>query len=577
MKAFRDEGVQRISAASGLARDLVERSLEVPDPERGDFAFPCFPLAKELKAPPPKIAAEIARKVASALGEGARIQKAVAVGPYVNLLVDRARLVEETIAAVASAGSAFGSGVEGHGKSVVVDYSSPNVAKPLAFHHLRSTMIGNALVRLYAARGWRVTGVNHLGDWGTGFGKLLLAIELWGDAPLQAKDPRGLNELYVRVNAEIRTDPSLEARARAWFKRLEDGDVRARELWRQCVDLSMLDFQAVYERLGVRFDHVTGESFYESRMPAVVDELRAKGLLEESEGALVVRVAKEGEEMPPCLIQKSDGATLYATRDLAAAVYRRQEYAFDRALYVVDAGQAVHFEQLRRVLTKAGHAWAQGMVHVPFGVVLIGGTRAKTRTGAVVLLQDVLDEAVEKVLGLIREKNPDLPDLAATAQAVGVGAVVFNDLKNRRQNDIELDLETILSFEGKTGPYVMYSHARACSILKRHGGPVPACPADLGSFLGDPTEYAVVRLIARFPDRVARAVEMDEPSEVGMHLLDLCEAFHAYHTKGGRDPALRVLSENPTLRAARLHLVDAVRTTLARGLHLLGIAAPVAM
>lgn len=575
MKPFRDAAVESLAAASGLSPEAVDRLLEVPDAERGDFAFPCFPLAKERKAPPPKIAAEIAAKVPTS----DRLAKAVAVGPYVNLFVDRARLTAETLAAVAREGDAFGGGAEGRGRTVVVDFSSPNVAKPLAFHHLRSTMIGNALTRLYAARGWTVVGVNHLGDWGTGFGKLLLALELFGDAPLAAGDPRALNELYVRINAQIKQDPALEDRARAWFKRLEDGDADARALWRRCVDLSLREFQTVYDLLGVRFDHVTGESFYEDRMPAVVSELRAKGLLEESEGALVVRVAREGDAkpLPPCLIQKTDGATLYATRDLAAAVYRHATFGFERALYVVDAGQALHFESLARVLLRAGHAWAAGLRHVPFGVILIGGTRAKTRSGQVVLLMDVLGEAIEKVEAVIREKSPDLADPARTAREIGVGAVVFNDLKNRRTNDVELDLETILSFEGKTGPYVMYSHARACSILRKHGGPLPACPKDAGARLGDPTEYALTRIVARFPERVARAVELDEPSEVAVHLLDLCEAFHAYHTKGGRDPGLRVLSEDPLQRAARLHLVDAVRRTLANGLRLLGIASPDAM
>ncbi len=521
----------------------------------------------------------IAAEVAGRLAASERIRRAVAVGPYVNLFVDRARLVAETLGAVAAEGAAFGGGDEGRGRTVVVDFSSPNVAKPLAFHHLRSTMIGNSLTRLYAARGWTVVGVNHLGDWGTGFGKLLLALELWGDAPLAAGDPRALNDLYVRINAQIKQDPALEDRARAWFKRLEDGDVGARALWRRCVDLSMREFQTVYDLLDVRFDHVTGESFYEDRMPAVVAELRAKGLLEESEGALVVQVAREGDAkaLPPCLIQKTDGATLYATRDLAAAVYRHATFGFERALYVVDAGQALHFESLARVLLRAGHAWAVGLRHVPFGVVLIGGTRAKTRSGQVVLLMDVLEEAIEKVEGVIREKSPDLADPSRTAREIGVGAVVFNDLKNRRTNDVELNLETILSFDGKTGPYVMYSHARACSILRKHGAPLPGCPPDAGARLSDPTEYALARIVARFPERVARAVELDEPSEVAVHLLELCEAFHAYHTKGGRDPALRVLCEDPTQRAARLHLVDAVRRTLSNGLRLLGIAAPEAM
>ncbi|MBL9088817.1 MAG: arginine--tRNA ligase [Planctomycetia bacterium] len=572
MKAFRDDVVERLSKASGLAPDVVDRSLGVPDLDRGDFAFPCFPLAKERKAPPPRIAAEIAAKVEV----GGRVVRAEAVGPYVNVTVDRARLADETLAEVAARGAAYGSGTEGAGKTVVVDFSSPNVAKPLAFHHLRSTMIGNSLVRLYRARGWRTVGVNHLGDWGTGFGKLLAALELWGDAALASGDPRALNDLYVRINQQAKQDPSLEDRARAWFKRLEDGDPTARALWQRCVALSMVEFSAVYARLGVEFDHVTGESFYEDKMPAMIADLEARGLLEESEGAKVVRVEEPGDEkpMPPCLIVKSDGATLYATRDLAAAQYRHDTFRFDRCLYLVDAGQGMHFEQLKRVLRRAGRPWADALRHVPFGVLLIGGTRARTRSGAVVLLADVLDDAVEKVEAVIREKNPDLADAAAVARAVGVGAVVFSDLKNHRTNDINLDLESVLSFDGKTGPYVMYSHARACSILRKHGAALPPRPADAGARLADPTEQALVRLVARFPDRVARAVETDAPSEVATHLLDLCEAFHAYHTRGGRDAALRVLADDPTVRAARLHLVDAVRTTLAAGLALLGMGAP---
>jgi arginyl-tRNA synthetase len=575
VKAFRDEAVAAIAAAAGLDPASVDAVLVVADLERGDFAFPCFALAKERKAPPPKIAAEIAAKART----GGRVAKVVAAGPYVNVFADRARLTTETLAAVAAAGKRYGEGTEGAGRTVVLDFSAPNIAKPLAFHHLRSTMIGNALRSLYAARGWTAIGINHLGDWGTAFGKLLLAVEMWGDAPLHGDDPRALNALYVKINAAIKTDPSLEAGARSWFKRLEDGDPVARERWRRCVDVSMKEFQGVYDRLGVSFEHVTGESFYEDKMPAVVEELRAKGLLEESEGALVVQVAVEGDdkEIPPALIVKSDGATLYLTRDLAAAEYRQATFRFERALYVIGHEQALHFLQLKRVLRRAGHAWESGIRHVPFGLVLMGGTKAATREGNVVLLMDVLDDAVAKVEGVIREKDPDLADPARVAREVGVGAVVFNDLKNRRTNDVEFDLDAILSFEGKTGPYVMYSHARACSILRRHGAPAPAPAADAGARLSDPSEVALVRVLARFPERVARAVETDEPSEVATHLLDLCEAFHAYHTKGGRDPALRVLCDDPALRAARLSLVDAVRTVLANGLRWLGIAAPEAM
>jgi arginyl-tRNA synthetase len=572
VKAFRDEVVEKLSRASGLSPEAVDRLLDVPDAERGDFAMPCFPLAKERRAAPPKIAAEIAAKVEI----GGRVAKATAVGPYVNVLIDRARLASETLAEIAAAGERFGCGTEGGGKTVVIDFSSPNVAKPLAFHHLRSTMIGNALVRLYRARGWRVVGVNHLGDWGTGFGKLLAAFELWGDDPLKNDDPRALNDFYVKINAEMKAKPELEERSRFWFKRLEDGDATARDLWARCVAISMREFQGVYDRLGVTFDHFTGESFYEDKMPAVIAELRSKGLLEESEGALVVRIEKpdDTKEVPPCLIVKCDGATLYATRDLAAAEYRRATFAFDRALYVIGAEQSMHFLQLKRVLARAGHDWEAGIRHVAFGLVLMGGTKTATRTGKVVLLMDVLDEAVEKVEGVIREKNPDLANAATIAKAVGVGAVVFNDLKHRRANDVEFDLEAILSFEGTTGPYVQYSHARACSILRKHGAALPPLAADAGTLLSDASEQAIVRNLARFPDRVARAVEMDEPSEVATHLLDLCEAFHTYHTRGGRDQALRVLCDDLPTRAARLHLVDSVRRTLANGLALLGIAAP---
>lgn len=576
MKSYRDEARRRLEEATGLASDVVDRTLAYADLERGDFAFPCFALAKERKAPPPKVAAEVAARVAAGLAPGARVTSATAAGPYVNLGVDRARLAVETLAEVEAGGDRYGHGDEGAGKTVVVDYSSPNVAKPLAFHHLRSTMIGHSLVRLYRARGWKTVGVNHLGDWGTNFGKLLLALELYGDAPLVARDPRALNELYVRINAAAKQDPSLDDRARAWFKRLEDGEEGARALWRRCVDLSMEEFAAVYERLGVAFDHVTGESFYEDKMPAVIEDLRARGLLEESEGAQVVRVDEPGDEkeVPPCLVVKSDGATLYATRDLAAAQYRHDAFAFDRALYLVDAGQSMHFEQLKRVLRRAGRAWADRIRHVAFGVLLIGGVRARTRTGSVVLLADVLDEAVERVEAVIREKHADLADAATVARCVGIGAVVFSDLKNHRTNDISLDLESVLSFDGKTGPYVMYSHARACSILARHGGPLPPLPDDAGRRLADPTEATLVRLVARFPERVEKAVEADAPSEVATHLLDLCEAFHAYHTRGGRDPALRVLTDDAATRASRLHLVAAVRTTLKNGLYLLGMGAP---
>jgi arginyl-tRNA synthetase len=439
-------------------------------------------------------------------------------------------------------------------------------------------MIGNSLLRLYRARGWRVVGINHLGDWGTAFGKLLLGWELHGHGlALDRLEPEALNDLYIRANQDIAEEAkagghALEDRARAWFARLEAGDPEARRLWSRFRDVSQGDFDAVYRLLDVTFDRVWGESFYEDKMPAVLEELRAKGLLETSEGAEVVMLDDAG--MPPCLVRKADGATLYATRDLAAAVYRHEQFRFDRALYVMDRGQALHVRQFAKVLEKAGHSWAKGIVHVAFGVIRMGGKRTATRKGSVVLLVDVLEAAIEKVKGLIREKNPDLRDADRVAREVGVGAVVFNDLKNFRENDIDFDLDAIVSFEGKTGPYVMYSHARASSILAKAGEAVrPAAKADVG-LLRDADEHALVRLVALFPERVADARRRDDPSVVAKHLLDLCEAFHGYHTAGSKDRALRVLVEDAELRAARLLLTAAVRATLENGLRLLGIAAP---
>jgi len=577
VNAFRADAVRCLARASGLDEARVSGLLELAEPERGEYALPCFTLAKERRMAPTKIAAEIA----AAAGVEGRLAAVVAEGPYVNVRVDRARLAAETIQAVAAEGAAFGGSRDGEGRTVVIDYSSPNVAKPLAFHHLRTNVIGHSLVHIYRSGGWKVVGINHLGDWGTGFGKLLLAWELYGDdARLDTLEADELNALYVRINGEIADEKKagggdLEARARAWFKRLEDGDEAVRGRWRRFVETSEREFQGVYELLGISFEEIWGESFYEDKMPKVLALLREKGLLETSEGAEVVHLEEDG--IPPCLIRKADGATLYATRDLAAAIHRHEVFDFDRALYVVDRGQALHFKQIRRVLEMAGFAWAKTIRHVPFGVIRMGGKKAKTREGSVVLLRDVFEEAVSKVRKLIGEKNPDLENAEQVARDVGIGAVVFSDLKNRRENDIDFDLDAIVAFDGKTGPYVMYSHARACSILRRANEALrPVAEID-PSLLAHDAEHRLVRLVSTLPDAVGLALERDEPSEVSRHLLDLCEAFHAYHTLGGRDRSLRVLSEDADLRAARLALTDAVRQALANGLHLLGMAAPTSM
>jgi len=577
VNTFRHAAVQRLARASGLEAESVDALLQEAAPERGDFALPCFTLAKALKEAPPRIAA----RIAAAFEAGDGIQGAEAEGPYVNVTLDPAALARATLAAVAESGEAWGGSTEGEGRTVVIDYASPNAAKPLAFHHLRTTMIGHSLVQIYRAGGWRTVGINHLGDWGTGFGKLLLAWELYeSDDRLESVTNDELVDLYVRINGDIAEEKQaggtdLTDRSRDWFRRLEQGDPTARRRWERFIQASEKAFDAMYALLGVSFDHIWGESRYEAAMPAVLKELREKGLLQQSEGAEVVHLDEEG--MPPCLLAKADGATLYATRDIAAALERYETFGFDRALYVTDRGQALHFKQFARVLEKAGHAWAREIRHVPFGVVRMGGKRTKTREGGVVLLVDVLQSAIDKVRALIQEKNPDLPHADDVARDVGVGAVIFNDLKNRRETDIDFDLDQIVRFDGKTGPYVMYSHARACSILRRAGEPLRRLDDVDVALLADPSERALVRLVALFPSRVDRAREKDEPSEVAKHLLDVCEAFHQYHTKGGRDVELRVLHESADLRAARLRLTDAVRQTMRSALALLGMRAPTEM
>lgn len=574
MKSFREEAVKRLALASGLDLERVDPLVQEAAPGRGDFALPCFTLAKEMKKAPNMIAAEIASKFEA----GGPIAEARAEGPYVNLHVDGPQLARETLEAVGTQAESYGGATEKNGKTVVVDYSSPNVAKPLAFHHLRSTMIGHSIVQIYRACGWEVVGINHLGDWGTGFGKLLLAWELYGGGvELESLTADELVDLYVRVNADITEEKKagggdLEDRARDWFRRLEQGDPGARKLWNHFVEISNQEFAAVYDLLNVNFDYTWGESRYEARMTDVMKELDEKGLLKLSEGAHVVHLDEEG--MPPCLIKKADGATLYATRDIAAALERQDAFGFDRAIYVTDRGQALHFKQFRRVLEKAGHAWAEEIRHVPFGVIRMGGKRAKTREGGVILLFDVLNAAIEKVRALIQEKNPDLVNADAVASDVGVGAVIFNDLKNRRETDIDFNLDEIVRFDGKTGPYVMYSHARACSILRKSGEALKRLDDIDVSLLKDPAEHALLKLVALFPTRVDSARHKDEPSEVAKYLLDLCEAFHQYHTKGGRDLDLRVLHEDAAVRAARLRLTDAVRQTMANALALLGMKAP---
>ena len=564
MNEFELEIARLVAEPAGLPVEEAARLIEVPpDDKLGDFAVPCFVLAKRLKQAPPAVAAALARRIRPT----ALVPEVRAAGPYLNFRVDAARFARSVLGEVLREDDAYGRSDEGAGKTVVIDYSSPNIAKPLAFHHIRSTMIGNALRRIFRALGWRVVGINHLGDWGTQFGKLMVAYRRWGNGdPLTEEPILKLNELYVRFHEEVKQEPALADEARAWFKKLEDGDPEARRLWAWFRELSLKEFEQVYELLRVKFDEVTGESFFNEQIPAVLDEIARKGLSKESEGALVVEV---GEKMPPCLLLKGDEATLYATRDIAAAMHRRRTWGFARNLYVVDQGQGLHFRQFFKVLSMMGYDWARDCIHVAFGLVRFKDQKMGTRRGNVILLLDVLQKSIALARAIMEEKNPGLQDKERVARQVGIGAIVFNDLKNGRLKDVNFDWEELLNFDGETGPYVQYTHARIASVLRKAGAaPDPAAPVER---LALPDERALIRLIEAYPGRVRLAARDHEPSNVAGHLLETAGQFNRYYN------AHRILEQDPELRAARLLLIRAVMTVLRNGLDLLGVEAPEAM
>jgi arginyl-tRNA synthetase len=557
------------AVAEALATDVELAVTTPPDAALGDYAVGCFPAAKALRANP----AELARRAVAAFTPTPLFASASAAGPYVNLRADRAALYRHLFAGALGGGGLIPA--VGAGQTVCVDYSSPNIAKHLAYHHIRSTVIGQALVNLHRALGYRVVGINHLGDWGTTFGMLLAGCHKWGvPEPLTVAS---LNDLYVRYQRDAKEDPALEDEGRAFFKRLESGEPELRALWQRIRDVSLAAFQEVYDLLDVRFDEVRGEAAYEPDTPKVVAMLEEKGLAVVSDGALVVDLTAEG--MPPLILKKADGSTIYATRDVAAALYRWDSYHFARSLYVVDKGQALHFNQLFTTLKKAGFEWAGRMEHVPFGLVRLGGKKARTRTGEVILLKDVIGEATTRVAALLKETNPELAPAQAEAVAreVGVGVVVFANLAAQREKDVDFEWEDIVSLHGDASPYVQYAHARTASILARAGvapgSLVDADPAPLGR----DEEWALAKLLTELPDEVARAAETDEPHILCRYLLDVCAAFSRWYTLGNQDPALKVLVSDAGVTRARLALCAATGAVLAQGLGILGLAAPAVM
>jgi len=550
-----------IAAETDVQPDEIR--IELPrDPEMGDFAFPCFLLAKQLKNAPPKIAAELEGKLNARL-EGI---EAIATGPYLNFRVNRGLLARTVIGDVLAADESYGTSDEGAGKTVVIDLSSPNIAKPMSVGHLRSTVIGAAIQRLHDACGYETVGINHIGDWGSQFGKLVAAVDRWGGSVDLERNPiHSLLELYVRFHAEEAADPSLGEAARAAFQELESGEEgHVRSTWRHLTELSLKEFDKIYARLGVHFDLVRGESYFEPFLEPTIERIIASGITEMSEGALIVDLSDE--KMSPCLLRKGDGTTLYATRDFAAAFQRHEEYDFHRCLYVVGSDQRLHFRQLRSVLRRMELDWEPRMEHIDFGMMRLPEGKMSTRKGRVVFLEDVLDRAAAEALRIIKEKNPGLANCEEIAEQVGVGAVVFNDLKRERVKDVEFVWEEVLSFEGETGPYVQYTHARLASILRKteaagEGGGEP--DFDLLEEAGP----LCIRL-GRFSDILSVAARNAEPSELVTYLLALCREVNTWYAKH------RVLGQEAALGGARISLVRAAKVVIRNGLRILGLSAP---
>ncbi len=531
-----------------------------PSPDMGDYAFPCFRLAKSLRMAPPKIAQTLVD--AWTHQDVARVE---AVGGYMNFFLNRVNFARNTLQAVLDAGERWGASDMGAGKTVCLDYSSINIAKRFSIGHLSTTMIGHSLRRIYDYLGYHTVSINHLGDWGTQFGKMICAYKMWGsEEQVAQKGVQALVDLYVRFHEEAKKNPALDDEGRAWFKRIEDGDEEALRIFNWFKALTLKDTERVYQLLGVTFDSYAGESFYIDKMGPVIDELRDKGLLTISEGASVVDLSED--DMPPCLILRSDGASLYHTRDLTAAIYRQNTYHFDKCLYVVAYQQDLHFRQLFRVLEKMGYDWAKNCVHVSFGMISYEGQSLSTRKGHIVLLEDLLDQAQQKALSIIEEKSPNLPNKEEVARQVGIGAVIYADLSNNRIKDIDFSWERALNFDGETGPYVQYTHARCCSVLRKAAD--LTLPAPDMEALTDDEAQSLLRLLSRFPDVVLEAATRYEPSLITRAVTDIAQAYNKYYYEH------RILDDTPSATSAKISLTQATKSVLKTALFLIGIEAP---
>ena len=568
---FKEEIAKLISKeVEGLEFEEILNMVEVPqDAKMGDYAFPCFKLAKVLRKAPPLIA----KGIAEALAEAPVFEKVEQVNAYVNMFISKEAFVEETLKDVITKDADFGKTDIGENKKVIVEYSSPNIAKPFHIGHIRSTVIGNSLYKIYDALGYDVVRINHLGDYGTQFGKMICAYRHWGNKEDVINEPiKTLLSYYTKFHVEVEEHPELDDEAREIFTKLEHGEKEEVELWQWFRDESLKEFTRVYDMLGIEFDSYAGESFYSDKMPRFVEELKEKGLLETSQGAQIVNLEKYG--LGVALITKSDGSTLYITRDIAAAVYRKETYDYYKNIYVVASQQNLHFQQWFKILEMMGYEYAKDCVHVPFGLVSLEEGTMSTRHGRVVFLEDVLNKAVEKTKEIIKEKNPNgsEEEIDEVAKAVGIGAVVFQELSNNRIKDYTFKWDKVLNFDGETGPYVQYTHARCASVLRKAGEDVVAKAKALEnmdySCLQSESAYALAKDIYKFPAVVVDAGEKYEPSIVTRHIIDMAQGFNRfYHDE-------HILVDNEDEKVAKVALVLAAKTAIKNGLALLGMKAP---
>ncbi|WP_097027364.1 arginine--tRNA ligase [Clostridium peptidivorans] len=550
--------VKRIKEHVDMPEEKIEALIEIPPrPEMGEYAFPCFQLSKVLRKAPNLIAEELKTNINK---EG--FEKIETMGPYLNFFVDKSVFTQNTLEKILSEKENYGQTNSGEGKNVVVEYSSPNIAKPFHVGHLFSTSIGNALYKILSFEGYNCTRINHLGDWGTQFGKLISAYKRWVDEDALEKEPiKELLRIYVKFHDEAEKDPSLGEEGRMHFKKLEDGSEEEVRLWKRFRDLSLKEFNKVYEMLNVEFDSYAGESFYGDKMDSVVEEIDKKGLLTESNGAKVVML--EEYNMPPCIIKKSDGATIYATRDLAAAVYRKNTYDFDKSIYVVGLEQSLHFKQVFTTLKLMGKEWADYCKHVGFGLVRFADRKLSTRKGEVIFLEELLNESIEKTAAVIKEKNPDLENKEEVAKKVGIGAVIFTYLKNNRERDIVFNWEEMLSFDGETGPYVQYSYARGKSILRKAGN----IEGNIDyKKLSSKEEFELAKVLSSFNEAILYSIDKLEPSVLTRYIIDVAKGFNKFYNAHSI-----VNAEDEETKVARIKLVEATCQVIKNGLNLLGI------